>query len=195
MEFPWTCFSVTPILLSSENDTTCFKGQAMTQSEPMLSAIKTAPRFLVDRMLGRLAKWLRILGYDSAYLPQLSPQGLMREGRRQGRIILTRDTRFLRQKNAPPFVFIRDDRFRDQLRQVLRDCQLDPLSHILTRCSDCNCPLEEISKEQVQDRVPEYVWQTQNTFYHCPQCHRIYWGATHKEHILDELRRLGIGEM
>ncbi|MGE0825174.1 MAG: Mut7-C RNAse domain-containing protein [Candidatus Binatia bacterium] len=172
----------------------CFKGQAMTQREPVLPIMEIAPRFLVDRMLGRLAKWLRILGYDSAYLPQLSPQGLMREGRQQGRIILTRDTRFLRQKNSPPFVFIRDDRFRDQLRQVMTDCQLAPLSHLLTRCSDCNCPLEEIPKEQVQDRVPAYVWQTQDAFYHCARCRRIYWGATHKERILDELRHLRIVE-
>ena len=191
MKLSWACFSVTPILLSSEDDTTCFKGQAMTQPEVPPTS-ETVPRFLVDRMLGRLAKWLRILGYDSAYFPQLSPQGLMREGRRQGRIIVTRDTRFLRQKNTPPFVFIRDDRFRDQLRQMVAACQLDLLSHLLTRCSDCNCLLERISKEQVQDRVPEYVWQTQATFFRCPQCHRIYWGATHKERIIDELRRLGI---
>src|SRR2546430_438365 len=69
-----------------------------------------APRFLADRMLGKLARWLRILGYDTAYLPQLSPEGVMREGRRQRRLILTRDTRLLRRKDAPPFIFVQDDR-------------------------------------------------------------------------------------
>jgi uncharacterized protein len=151
-----------------------------------------APRFLVDRMLGRLAKWLRILGYDTAYLPQLSPQGLIREGRRQGRIILTRDTRVLRQKDAPPLIFIRDDRFRDQLKQVIAACHLDVVSRLFTRCGECNELLVEVNKETVHDQVPEYVWQTQPEFRQCPGCHRLYWGATHKEHMMAELRQMGV---
>lgn len=150
------------------------------------------PRFLVDRMLGRLVKWLRILGYDTAYLPQLSPQGLIREGRRQGRLILTRDTRFLRQKNIPPFVFVRADRFRDQLRQVVEACQLDPTRFLFTRCSDCNVLLDVIEKEKIQAQIPAYVWETQSEFRQCPGCHHVYWGATHKEHVQEELRRMGM---
>jgi uncharacterized protein with PIN domain len=149
------------------------------------------PRFLVDRMLGRLVKWLRILGYDSEYLPQLSPQGLMREGRRQGRLILTRDTHFLRQKNLPSFVFIGADHFRDQLRQVVETCQLDPTRFLFTRCSECNVLLDVIEKEKIHARVPAYVWETQSEFRQCPECHRLYWGATHKEHVQAELRRMG----
>lgn len=158
----------------------------------LTDATAAPPRFLVDRMLGRLVKWLRILGYDTAYLPQLSPQGLMREGRHQGRLILTRDTRFLRQKNAPPFIFIQADRFRDQLRQVVTSCQLDPARFLFTRCSDCNEPLDVIAKEKIQAQVPTYVWETQSEFHQCPGCHRVYWGATHKEHVQAELQRMGV---
>jgi len=147
-------------------------------------------RFLADKTVGRLAKWLRILGYDTAYLPQLSPQGLIREGRRQERIILTRDARVVRQKNLPPCVFIRDDWFRDQLRQVVTSCRLDPLCFLFTRCSECNGLLADLSKDKVRDRVPAYVWDTQSEFRHCPSCHRLYWGATHKEHVIEELRRM-----
>ncbi|MBM4258212.1 MAG: hypothetical protein FJ147_20245 [Deltaproteobacteria bacterium] len=150
------------------------------------------PCFLVDRMLGRLAKWLRILGYDTVYLPQLSPQGLMREGRRQSRIILTRDTRVLRQKDAPPFVFIQADRFRDQIKQVIATCHLDSLTRLFTRCGECNELLTTVKKEAVREQVPEYVWQTQAEFHQCPGCHRIYWGATHKEHVIAELQQLGL---
>ena len=88
----------------------------MTQNTLSSLTAQPQPCFLVDRMLGRLAKWLRILGYDTAYLPQLSPQGLMREGRRQERIIITRDTRFFRLKDDPVFIFVHDDHFRKQLR-------------------------------------------------------------------------------
>ena len=150
------------------------------------------PRFLADRMVGKLARWLRLLGYDTVYLPQLSPQGVMNEARRQGRIILTRDSRIVRRKDAPLFVFIEDDRFREQLCQVVRDLRLDPVAHLLTRCSECNAQLQPIVKDKLKDRVPEYVWRTQAEFRRCPDCHRIYWGATHKERMMDELRRLDL---
>lgn len=161
------------------------------QNNPAL-ATTDLPRFLADRTLGRLVKWLRMLGYDTAYLPQLSPQGLIREGHRQGRTILTRDTRVARQKNLPPCVFVRDDRFRDQLRQVVTVCQLDPLHSLFTRCSECNEPLADLPKEKVHGRVPAYVWETQSEFRHCPSCHRLYWGATHKDKVMEELRGMGL---
>jgi uncharacterized protein len=165
----------------------------MTQEAPALLSTLAPPRFLADRTVGRLAKWLRILGYDTVYLSQLSPQGLLREGRRQGRILLTRDTRLLRQKDAPPLIFIRDDHFREQVKQVVIECSLTPMELLFSRCSECNQVLEEVAKESIQDQVPEYVWQTQDTFHRCSECHRIYWGATHKTRVLAELRRMGIG--
>jgi uncharacterized protein with PIN domain len=117
----------------------------------------------------------------------------MREARRQGRIILTRDTRILRAKDAPPSVFIHSDWFREQLKQVVEALQLDPVQLLFTRCAECNAVLEDVAKDEaVQARVPEYVWQTQNEFRRCPQCQRIYWGATHKDHILTELQQLGL---
>lgn len=164
----------------------------MTQDTVISSRTGAPPHFLADRTVGRLAKWLRILGYDTAYLPQLSPQGLMREGRRQGRTLLTRDTRILRNKDVPPFVFIRDDHFREQLKQVVTECCLTPLASLFSRCSECNQVLEGVTKETIRDQVPAYVWQTQDTFHRCPECHRIYWGATHKVHVLAELRRIGV---
>jgi uncharacterized protein len=164
----------------------------MTQDATSSFSMSAFPRFLADRMVGRLGKWLRILGYDTAYLPQLSPQGLLREGRRQGRILLTRDTRLLREKDAPPLLFIRADHFREQLKQVIEECHLTPMTSLFSRCSECNEILEVIAKETIQDQVPEYVWQTQETFHRCPECHRIYWGATHKLRVLAELRSLGL---
>ncbi len=150
------------------------------------------PRFLADRMVGTLAKWLRILGYDTVYMPEVSPASVKREARRQDRILLTRRTCFLNQKDVPPFVFIRADRFREQLKQVCTDLQLTVSSSLLRRCSVCNRELETIDRERVQSRVPTYVWQTQSTFFRCRQCQRIYWNATHRERILEELRHMGM---
>jgi len=165
----------------------------MTQIEEVLpSKAATEAKFLADRMLGRLAKWLRIIGYDTVYVRHLSPVGLMREGRQQGRLILTRDTRVARYKNAPPFLFIRSDRFREQLKQVVETLKLDPYARLLSRCVECNRLLEGVAREKVRERVPPYVWETQVEFVHCPSCRRTYWGATHKEHVLTELKGLGI---
>lgn len=153
-----------------------------------------SPRFLADRMVGKLARWLRLLGYDTVYLPQLSPAGVMREGRRQGRIILTRDTRLLRHKEMPLSIFVRSDRFREQLKQVVDTCHLDPLRLLFTRCAECNQSLDVVAKENIRDHVPAYVWQTQDEFRRCPECHRIYWGATHRAYVVAELRRIGLVE-
>jgi hypothetical protein len=151
-------------------------------------------KFLVDRMLGRLAKWLRILGYDAVYARISAPLGLMWEARRQGRFILTRDTRLARGRDAPPHLIVESDRFREQLRQVVRALGLEPLSKLLTRCIECNRPLEGVAKERVRDKVPPYVWETQDSFLTCAGCGRVYWGATHREHILEELRRMALLE-
>ena len=151
------------------------------------------PRFLVDRMVGKLVKWLRILGYDTVYMPEVSPISVKREAHRQGRILLTRRTCFLNQKDVPPFVFLRADRFREQLKQVCTDLQLKVSSSLLRRCSACNRELETVDRAQVQARVPAYVWQTQSIFFHCRQCQRVYWGATHRDRIVEELRHMGIG--
>ncbi len=150
------------------------------------------PRFLADRMVGTLAKWLRLLGYDTVYMPEVSSASVKREAHRQGRILLTRRTCFLNQRDMPPFVFIRADRFREQLKQVCTDLQLTVSSPLFRRCSVCNRELETIDRERVQARVPACVWQTQTIFSHCRKCQRVYWNATHRERIIEELRHMGM---
>jgi uncharacterized protein with PIN domain len=157
---------------------------------PPSQETSVVPCFLADRMVGKLARWLRILGYDTICWPQLSPDALFREGGRQGRIILTRDSRLLRRKDPPPLIFIEHDHFRAQLTQVVQTLHLDPVQRLLSRCIECNQALATVAKDEVRARVPEYVWQTQHEFHRCPQCRRLYWGATHREQVLVELRRM-----
>lgn len=149
--------------------------------------------FAVDRMLGRLAVWLRLLGYDATCAPHLTGRALVRHARHEGRLILTRDRRLLREPNLPPTLFIDSNHFRDQLRQVISTYALHPLAHVFTRCSRCNEPVVPIDKAQVRDQVPEYVFTTQDRFVRCPRCRRIYWPATHVERVREELQHLGLG--
>jgi hypothetical protein len=95
------------------------------ESPPRLLCSVEAPRFLVDAMLGRLAKWLRILGYDAEYFPG-EDDDLLRQARRQGRVLLTRDTRLLRRRPLPSHLFIESDQVMEQLRQVVTALRLDP---------------------------------------------------------------------
>jgi uncharacterized protein len=152
----------------------------------------TDVKFAADRMLGRLTKWLRIIGQDVIYGPHLTGYGLVRTARVEDRLILTRD-RGLKQKQPPSFLFIESDHFRDQLRQVMRACDLKLGEGVFTRCVECNTLLQSRPKETVKAIVPPYVFSSQDDFFSCTTCRRIYWPATHHQKMLDELRNLGIG--
>jgi uncharacterized protein with PIN domain len=125
--------------------------------------------FAADRMVGRLAKWLRVLGYDVIYGRHLSGHGLIRSARAEGRLILTRD-RSLARKQPPPFLFIDSNDYVEQVCQVLRACNLRPGAGLFTRCLLCNSQLQPRSKESVEKLVPPYVFATQERFSWCGRC-------------------------
>jgi uncharacterized protein len=149
-------------------------------------------KFAADRMLGRLAKWLRIVGKDVIYGPHLTGYGLIRAARAENRLILTRD-RSLKQKQPPAFLFIESDHYRDQLRQVVDQCGLELGDELFTRCIECNTLLQSRAKETLEKIVPPYVFSSQEKFFACPSCRRVYWPATHHQKMLEELRSLGLG--
>jgi uncharacterized protein with PIN domain len=142
-------------------------------------------------MLGRLARWLRILGHDVAYGPHLHGPGLVACARRDRRVIVTRDTRLVRDPNLPPHLFVRADRFRDQLREVAAAVPL-AAGEAFSRCVECNEPLTSVGREAARERVPPYVFETQDRFWTCPSCHRFYWPATHHARMRDELASLDL---
>jgi uncharacterized protein with PIN domain len=150
-------------------------------------------RFAVDRMLGRLARWLRVLGHDVAYGSHLGGRTLLDCARREGRLLVTRDTRLLRGRDLPPHLFITSDHFREQLREVAGAVPLGgaPLLH---RCLDCNRPLDEVPRERAEGRVPAFVWSTTERFLGCACCGRLYWPATHRARMLGELEALGLAD-
>jgi uncharacterized protein with PIN domain len=150
-------------------------------------------KFAADRMLGKLARWLRLTGQDVIYGPHLCGYGLIRAARQEGRLILTRDRR-LKQKQPPEFLFIESDHYREQLRQVIRVCNFEPLARAFTRCAECNAVLQSQGKAAVETLVPPYVFSTQERFFACPHCRRIYWPATHHEQILAELKKINVSE-
>ncbi|OGQ52266.1 MAG: hypothetical protein A2W66_06290 [Deltaproteobacteria bacterium RIFCSPLOWO2_02_56_12] len=149
-------------------------------------------KFVADRMLGKLARWLRVIGQDVTYGPHLSGYGLIREARREGRLILTRD-RSLARKKPPDYLLIQSDQFREQLKQVVQACRLEPFKEAFTRCVECNTVLQPVPKEAVRERVPPYVFSNQERFSFCLRCRRIYWPATHQQKMVEQLKALGFG--
>lgn len=145
-------------------------------------------------MLGRLATWLRILGFDATFGSHLGGQALIRHARDEGRVLLTRQRRLRRAANLPPLLFVRSDVTREQLLQLVDELGLRPFLAPFTRCTRCNVALTAASREEIADLVPPYVVQTQSRFSRCSGCHRVYWAATHEEHIRNELVQLGIVE-
>jgi hypothetical protein len=160
-----------------------------------MSAVAEEPRFIADCMLGRLAKWLRVLGCDVAYDSRIGDDQLIARSRREGRVILTRDTRLvmrraLRGGGAPAPILIRAGRPEEQLLEMVEHHGLEPRPDLmLTRCLPCNVRTEDAARDQVRDGVPLYVFQTQEKFSRCPRCGRIYWRATHVEGMLKLLAR------
>ena len=162
----------------------------MSKSKP--TAAGSEIKFAADRMLGRLVKWLRVLGCDVIYGPHLTGYGLIRAARAEERLILTRDRR-LKQKQPPPFILIESDHHRDQLRQVVRECRLEFGGKLFTRCLECNSLLQLRSKETVEQLVPAYVFSTQERFSWCVLCRRVYWPATHQQKMVEELKKIDLG--
>lgn len=147
-------------------------------------------RFVADSMLGRLAKWLRILGYDTLYFRDAQDGQLVALARREGRILLTRDTRLLLRRRRCPILFVHDDRVWDQLKQVAGELGLNVGPRLGSRCLRCNRALAPLAKAGAAGRVPEYVFHRHDVFFHCEECGRIFWGGTHLTHMEETVRAL-----
>ena len=147
-------------------------------------------RFTADRMLGKLAKKLRLLGIDTEYFRSIDEESILEFCRKEGRILLTRDRGLYEKalKNGIDVFLLKSDDWKSQLRAI--DDKFGIHSKPYTRCSICNTLLVKVEKEFVKDKIPEYVYLTQDEFYECPKCRRIYWRGTHVEHMEKELRRV-----
>ncbi len=123
-------------------------------------------KFIVDNNVGKLAKWLRMMGYDTLFFNGSDDGQMVATALAEGRVILTRDTQIMRRgvvtRGRLKAVLIQSDEAEQQMRQVVETLNLDSQFRPFTICLECNQPLEEKTKEQVQDRVPPYVCQTQS---------------------------------
>ena len=150
-------------------------------------------KFIVDSNVGKLTKWLRIMGYDTAFFNSGNDSRMVAIALAEQRVILTRDTQIMKRRvitsGRLKAILIQSDEPELQMHQVIGalhlDCQFKPFAI----CLECNQPLVEKSKQQVKERVPPYVFQTQDRYMECPACHRIYWRGTHWQAMTKRLRK------
>jgi uncharacterized protein with PIN domain len=137
-------------------------------------------KFLVDHMLGKLAKYLRMLGVDTVYFTQTDVFTLIEKAYQEKRIILTRNTKLKKIASFPNFFFIINDQPNNQLSEVLKYFKIH-ISHeqLFTRCLHCNQRLIAGNHEDVKGKVPSYILNIHKEFSLCPQCKKVYWKGTH----------------
>ena len=148
-------------------------------------------KFICDDMLGKLAKYLRILGFDTYFEIDIPDNKLLKIALVEDRIILTRDSKIPKIRNAKNFVWIYSSDPLEQVKEVAQKLKLkiEP-ERFFTRCLECNGVLEKIEKEKVKDKVWPYVYKTQENFVSCPNCNRIYWPGTHLQRMEKKLREM-----
>jgi hypothetical protein len=142
-------------------------------------------KFITDRTLGKLAKWLRILGYDTSYDEGTIDRGLLQRGVKEGRIVLTRRRDMAKRNFSGHMIIVKADHVVSQIREVAEALSLKPeKENMLSLCIKCNQTLESVSKKEIKEKVPDYIFQTQDIFRVCPRCRSVYWAGTHREKIL-----------
>ena len=150
-------------------------------------------KFFADNNVGKLAKWLRMMGYDTRFFNGSDDSHMVAIALAEGRVILTRDTQIMRRRVVTSgqlkAILIQGDKPEQQMRQVIDSLNLDCQFRPFTICLECNQPLLPRSKEQVKDLVPPYVFQTQVKYVECPTCHRIYWRGTHWQAMTEKLKK------
>jgi hypothetical protein len=137
------------------------------------------PVFVVDANLGRLARYLRLLGFDCLYRNDYQDGAVARVASEQQRIVLTRDRSLLHRKIITHGYFVRSDIPKIQTREVLKRFALYSLIKPLTRCAHCNGELVETGKQTVEHRLEPLTKRYYDKFLLCPICGRIYWQGSH----------------
>ena len=147
-------------------------------------------RFLVTDESRRLARWLRLMGFDTEIANGAAKPELSLRAHNERRIVVTRNRRIVG-GTLFKVVQLASTTLDDQLKQLAQELRL-PLDEerLFTRCDRCNVSLDPIERSDVKDRVPPHVHKTQQAFFTCPSCRRVYWAATHWERACQVFKRL-----
>ncbi len=145
-------------------------------------------KFMVDVMLDRLARWLRVIGSDAACREGIEDEDLVRYAIDENRIVLTRDRALPTEWWIDNYLLIDSVRPMEQLHQVVTHFNLPWQRSLFTRCTVCNEPLHPLKQDQIAGRVPVKVLDFAARFAGCPSCDRIYWDGSHVDRMREKLK-------
>jgi uncharacterized protein with PIN domain len=150
-----------------------------------------AMKFLIDRMLGKLVKGLRMLGYDTIYYRGEDIYQLIQIARQEGRVVITRNTKLIPKRPEDRILRTVEDKPSLQLKELIQKgyISLDEKS-LFSRCLLCNALLDEIPREKAEGKVPDFIFYQQKDFFQCPQCRRIYWQGSHLGNMQRKVKEL-----
>jgi uncharacterized protein with PIN domain len=136
-------------------------------------------KFAVDCMLGKLAKWLKILGFDTVFFSKIEDVALLELARDEDRVLLTRDTALIERTKKAQSLFIESENWRTQVEQVLDHFDLWKDVEPNSRCIECNVRIKDLPRESAKNLVSPFVFENADTFALCPACGRVFWRGTH----------------
>jgi uncharacterized protein with PIN domain len=141
-------------------------------------------RFIADAHLGKLARYLRMLGYDTLYRNDLDDAEIIKISLEEKRIILTRDLGILKNGRVMRGYFVRNQEPFDQCREVIRKFSLKHQLSPFSRCMECNGLFKKVDKELLKEEIPEKAYQYFKDFFQCESCHNLYWKGSHYDEML-----------
>lgn len=145
-------------------------------------------KFIADENVGKLCKWLRILGYDVSYYSPIDDAELIRKAAYENRVILTRDSGIPKWNMAKNCLLLESSSPIEQLKQVVEHFNLSVSKKLIfTRCIECNVPVVDVSKSDVKSKIPPFVYKTHEKFVQCPSCEKVYWAGSHYDNVLKRL--------
>lgn len=144
-------------------------------------------RFVADAHLGGLARFLRMLGFDTLHRTAFSDEEIRRLAETQGRIVLTRDRELLKCREIARGAYVRALKPEAQLREVAERYGLEPHARPFTLCLGCNLPLQPVDRDAVAARVPTAVLELHDSFVRCPGCNGVFWPGSHYRRMLNAL--------
>jgi len=158
------------------------------------SIIPNAMLFLVDAMLGNIAKKLRVLGFDSEYFSDIDDSKLIEKAKNENRTIISRDRHLIERarKNEISSVYITQENEIEQFLEILKitNIQLNEISGDSARCTKCNSLTSKISKLELENKIPQGVLENNEKFWKCDDCDQIYWEGTHIKNLQEFVRKI-----
>jgi uncharacterized protein with PIN domain len=151
-------------------------------------------KFIVDHNVGKLSRWLRMMGYDTVFFTGEDDWEMVIKALNEDRVVLTKDTGIMRMgvvlSGRLKAIRINSDKPEEQIKQVIDTLKLDAGSGLFTICLECNEVLVKRTPEEVKDRVPPFVFNTQKEFMECPSCNRVFWKGTHWQAMVEKLEEI-----